>query len=235
VRERLDKQGFVVYTPFVVSIRGGRKSVRICSYIAAVVVAVGMCSYSVLADPLATDPNAMAGWKGTQNFYAYDAGLQAVLNVDVEYAVYGPGDYGGIDPSGGTEYVYAYQIFNDLAGNVPVTLLSVGINPDANPAIIGQDSTTGTPGGIPVTFAAFSGSPPTSAIWYFTSNPIGPPTELSQVLMVTSIHAPEWYMSTILSGGVSDMQELPLPTPEPATLALMALGLALVGLRRKAA
>ncbi|MDP6380363.1 MAG: PEP-CTERM sorting domain-containing protein [Phycisphaerae bacterium] len=214
-----------------------RSQARVWARGLVVVGALALFSGFSTAAALVDDTNAIAAWQGTKSFFAFDAGLHAILSVDVEYAVYGPGDYGGIDPSGGTEYVYAYQIFNDLAGNVPVTLLSVGINPDANPTIIGQDSTAGTPGGTPLTFAAFSGTPPTSAIWYFTSNPIDPPTELSQVLLVTSIHAPEWHMSTISSGGVSDMQELPSPdpyAPEPATIGLIAIGVTVVmGARRR--
>ena len=173
------------------------------------------------AAPLVSDPNAMPVWQGTQQFN--DTWGGATLQVDVEYAVYAPGNYSIIaDPSGGTEFVYAYQIFNDLAGNVPVSTFSVGLDPAANVANIGFDAGSGTtPGGTTPSSSAFNGGPPpTSAVWGF---PLDPP-KYSTVLLFTSPYGPQWAPGSLLDSGLSDKQNLPSPMPEPASLALMALG-----------
>ena len=189
---------------------------------------------SALATPIASDLNAIPAWQGTQRFQAYDAGLGATIDVDVEYAVYQAGDYedSGTDPSGGTEYVYAYQIFNDLAGDVLVSSFSVGLDSAADPDDIGSDAGSGTAGGTAPSASAFSGSPPTSAVWYFFNDTIDPPGEYSEVLIFTSPNGPQWAPATVMDSGLSDIQNLPSPIPEPATLALMGLGGAFALIRR---
>ena len=155
--------------------------------------------------------------------------------MDVEYAVYQAGDYedSGTDPSGGTEYVYAYQIFNDLAGDVLVSSFSVGLDSAADPDDIGSDAGSGTAGGTAPSASAFSGSPPTSAVWYFFNDTIDPPGEYSEVLIFTSPNGPQWAPATVMDSGLSDIQNLPSPIPEPATLALMGLGGAFALIRRR--
>ncbi len=194
-----------------------------------VVVGVGivlLVGVSAWGGPLVSDPNAMPVWQGTQQFNDTWGGV--TLQVDVEYAVYAPGNYGlsGTDPSGGAHYVYAYQVFNDLSGNVPVSSFSVGLDPTANVASIGPDAGSGTLGGTAPTASEFSGSPPTSAVWYFSLNTIdpSPANEYSTVLLFTSPYGPRWAPGSLLDGGLSDKHDLPSPTPEPATMALMALG-----------
>jgi len=204
-----------------------------------VVVGVGivfLVGVSAWGGPLVSDPNAMPAWQGTQGFY--DVGSGTTLDVDVEYAVFKPGAYGlsGTDPSGGKEYVYAYQVFNDLLGNVPVSSFSVGLDPTAKVANIGSDAGSGTLGGTAPTASAFSGTPPTSACWYFFLNTIDPPpaNEYSAVLLFTSPYGPQWAPGSLLDSGLSDRQDLPSPMPEPATMTLVGLGLAgLVARRRR--
>ncbi|MEA3367807.1 MAG: PEP-CTERM sorting domain-containing protein [Planctomycetota bacterium] len=199
--------------------------------LAAVIVA-GSGS-AALAAPLVSDPNAMSAWQGTQAFSASDVG--ATLQVDVEYAVYAPGAYGasGTDPSGGSDYVYAYQAFNDQGGTSPLSTLTVGLGTGSGAANIGSDPSSGTPGGTAPTVSAFSGAPPSSAGYYFWRNTIDPPAEYSEVLLFTSPNGPRWASAAVVDSGLSDSQPLPSPVPEPATLALLAAGAGLMGLRRR--
>ena len=194
--------------------------------VTAVLVGLGGTADAIPFIPLVSDPNAMPAWQGTRQFYDTDG--VATLQVDVEYAVYAPGNYGlsGTDPSGGTQFVYAYQAFNDLAGNAPVSTFSVGLDPTANVSNIGSDAGSGTPGGTAPSANAFSGTPPTSAVWYFFLNTIDPPptNEHSAVLLFTSPYGPKWAPASVLDSGLSDRQDLPSPLPEPATMALMAVG-----------
>ena len=196
--------------------------------VVTVMVVLLALSGTAAAAPLVSDPNAMPAWQGTQNFYVAGTGAftGATVDVDVEYAVYQPGNYegSGTDPSGGTEYVYAYQVFNDRAGNRAVSNFSVGLDPDADPDHIGSDAGSGTPGGTVPSLSAFTDVPPTSAVWYFFSNTIGPPLEYSTVLLFTSPYGPQWAPATLMDSGLGNTQNLPSPIPEPATLALMALG-----------
>ncbi|HET6441581.1 MAG TPA: PEP-CTERM sorting domain-containing protein [Phycisphaerae bacterium] len=195
-----------------------------------IVLLVGVSAWGGPAmGPLVSDPNAMPAWQGTQGFYDVSSGM--TLDVDVEYAVYAPGNYGlsGTDPSGGAHYVYAYQVFNDLAGDAPVSSFSVGLDPTANASNLGSDAGSGTmPVGTAPTTSAFSGSPATSAVWYFSSNTIDPPptNEYSTVLLFTSPYGPKWAPASLLDSGLSDRQDLPSPMPEPATAMLLLVGVA---------
>jgi len=193
--------------------------------VTAVLVGVGGTAD---ASPLVSDLNAMPAWQGTQQF-SVTSGVKK-LQVDVEYAVYAPGKYGlsGTDQSLGTQFVYAYQVFNDLLGNEPVSSFSVGLDPTANVANIGSDAGSGTLGGTAPTASAFTGSPPTSAVWYFFMNTIDPPlaNEYSTVLLFTSPYGPQWAPATVMDGGLGNTHDLPSPIPEPATMALVGLGLA---------
>jgi len=207
-----------------------------CSKVMAAVVITLLLAGSALAGPIADDPNAILAWRGTQPFYVEGTGpfIGATLDVDVEYAVYQAGDYedSGTDPSGGTEYVYAYQVFNDLTGNRPVSNFSVGLDPASGAANIRVDAGAGTLGGTAPSFAGFSGTPPTSSVWYFFNDTIDPPDGYSEVLIFTSPNGPQWAPATVMDSGLSNTQNLPSPTPEPATLGLLALGGALTFLGR---
>ncbi|MEA3368498.1 MAG: hypothetical protein U9R68_10340, partial [Planctomycetota bacterium] len=163
------------------------------------------------------DPWALAAWKGVTTFQAHRDDPDVTLDVDVEYAVFAPGDYknSGTDPSGDMEYVYAYQVFNDRAGDTPVSSFTVGLDLASDPDDIGSDSGSGTAGGTAPSFSAFSGSPPSSAVWYFFSNTIDPPNGYSEVLIFTSPNAPRWTPSSLLDSGLSDTQDLPSPGPAP--------------------
>jgi hypothetical protein len=195
-------------------------------------VLVATCSVSAFAISIALDPAAMAGWKGTANFLATDG--SDTLNVDIEYAVYNLGAYPGSDPSGGSELVYAYQIFSDTdAASVNVTNFSVGLIAGAPHDNINDDPGYGVLGGDAPTSAAFTA---TSAAWSFLSNTIDA-GEHSTVLIFTSLGIPIMDSAQVDNSGISAIALLPTPTdtliPEPSIM-LIGLGIAaLVGRRKR--
>lgn len=170
----------------------------------------------------ATFGSAIPGFSGSVNFSDSFSGF--TVDADVFYAVFAPGDYPFFDPSAGTEYVYAYEILNN---DTPVTKLTVGLDGDEPLGVIGADIS----GAVP-TASAFIGAGPTSAAWDFTAPDTLPMSEYSQVLFFTSAAAPEFDTATVAADW-SATRELPSPTPEPATLGLMVLGLAGIAARRR--
>ena len=173
------------------------------------------------------DPQAMAGWSGTQEFFNTDGDF--TIHATVQYAVYAPGQYAGVDPSGGTEYVYAYQVFNTSEPGVEeISKLSIGISLLSGAHNIQFDSSAGAPGlpgGIDPSNIRLSGS---SARWNFDDNTIfygG----YSTVLLFTSAAGPRWASGSIQDGGLADTRTMPSPSlltevPEPMTLVLLAAG-----------
>lgn len=163
---------------------------------------------------LATDPVALPGFKGSQPF------VSGTLNVNVDYAVFAPGAYPiAEDPSLGSEFVYAYQIFpHDFK---PVTFFTVGlaVSGTHNPAI---DLLHATIGGTPPTAWTIQSSSAVGA--FFTPNLLSP--AYSPVLIFTSAKIPGFGPASVGDGGLSSQQTLPTPIPEPASLAfgLLAAG-----------
>jgi len=161
----------------------------------------------------------------------YDEG-DDTLAVHVDFAVYAPGVFPEAgDPSPGNEYVYAYQILNLEASTVPVTAFSVGHEPGA---VINNDGYIQDIGSGEVEPDIYGvGSSSIQWIWALLGGEEIDPTERSSILLYTSPDGPQWDTATMLNGGVpTPVGKLPSPTPEPATIALMATGLALVGIGR---
>lgn len=208
-----------------------------------VAVALSVCTSHAA---IMSDPNAMSGWTGSKLFVSSP---EARLYVTVEYAVYAPGQFGlsysGQDPSNDSQYVYAYEIFNNDPNHprqdLPdyVRRLSVGLDGDEQPAnATWVDLTPDLPLHQDPSNASFvsSGGIITSVGWNYASdnrliydypNTGG---RASDVLFFTSPFGPEWDSATV-SGNLFDSDTLPSPLPEPATLALLGLGAAVM-LRR---
>ncbi len=193
---------------------------------------------AVRADLLPTDPNAMALWQGTQLFTKTQTipGIGTfTAKAEIDFAVYAPGQFdlsaalglpAALDPSNGTEYVYAYEVHNDPTANVPLAQFSVGItkyNVPTNSDHIGQDPST-TDGGQPPDTQRFNPVPgdPTSALWFFTSTNLIPGSS-SDILFFTSPYGPTMHTSSVL-GSVTATANLPSPAPEPGTIALAGIG-----------
>jgi len=203
-----------------------RPRVLLSAVILAIIIAPG-----ALAFPLMSDPAAMPAWQGSKTFYATD-GIHLV-DVQVEYAVYAPGAFPGDDASGGTDYVYAYEIFNDFdPDSLAISILTVGLMPGCGAHNIGwQAGPPGQVGGAAPDFASISVSA-LSARWFFITDTVNY-AEDSATLVFTSPKEPRWMSGSVTDGGVSVFESLPSPMPEPATLGLLAAG-GLLLLRRRA-
>ena len=198
---------------------------------AIVIILVALCGAAWSAT-LMTDPAAMAGFQGSKIYQATEGGR--VLEVRVEYAVYAPGNYPGNDPSNGTGYVYAYQIFNDIeAQSSGVSSFTVEIpefGDPARPTVIGYDANymdAGGTGVVPTLFAVTSDS----AAWTFLLDTIDA-TEHSKVLFFASPVGPDWGTGSVQDGGMSDFEMVPTPVPEPGVVAVLLAGLGMA-LRRR--
>jgi len=152
----------------------------------------------------------------------------SVLNVSVEYAVFAPGQYAGSDISGGSDYIYAYQIFSDSASNVAVDFFSVDVSAGSINAV-GADTTYGVLGGVnPLAFNF-----PQSAGYMFIYSALQP-GQHSSVMLFSSDYAPTMGFGTVSGGGLSGMGALPtILIPEPATMALLIPAIMALRIKRK--
>ncbi len=200
---------------------------------------------------LATDINTFVDgnsyvWSGSQEYKNTPVFPQ--LHVDVEYAVYGRAGFDLSFPTNtlpaatGTQYVYAYQIFNDLnphaggavwAGSEDyVQVFTTGLNDG--------DEEAANPGYVAGTGVAPISSIPTTASAKWTFLDMAGKTrvhygDVSAVLYYTSPHPPEWDNATVQGYNASTiLDSLPSPgqIPEPTTLLLLTLG-AVAACRRK--
>lgn len=204
-----------------------RGIIRVC----VMAVAVALAATAAQASLMHEDPAAMLAWQGTQHYQASDATY--LLDVDVDYAVYAPGAYPGADPSGGTDYVYAYEIFNTVnAGSVEAGLLLVGLQQSSGARNIGLDVSSGAPGlaGGVTPDITYIGA--TGAGWSFSVDTVDY-GEDSVTLILTSLNGPTWQYASVADGGLSAERELPSPLPEPATLLLLTSGAVLTYFTRR--
>ena len=196
------------------------------------------------AGPLASDGNAAVHGTSAPLFFSINVGTTFLISANVDYGVYAPGKFdlsfgAGADPSGGTQFVYAYQVFNTGANDVntvanPISIFTEGLGPNADAQNIeALPLIHGNYGQLPDS-ASFAGT--TSARWDYTNNPLPIAGGTSQILLFTSPHGPSLQPGSIQGGGLGASQPLPSPVPEPSTVALMGLGvffLAGVQLRKR--
>jgi hypothetical protein len=210
------------------------------SRLACVATALGiaMGAANVQAGPLPLDPNAI--WHGTSApfFSSINVGTIFEISASVQYAVYNPGKFdlsfgAGADPSNGTQYVYAYQVFNTGVNGPntvaePISIFTEGLAANANAQNIqALPIANGNFGQLP-DHAAFAGTPATSGTWDYTTHnlPLGAQT---QILLFTSPHGPIMEPGSVQGGGLGAQNPLPSPAPEPSSLMLLVMG-GLVGL-----
>jgi len=187
----------------------------------------------------------MSTWRDELTLTGPMPDLYEIMAVRVEYCVYYPGYFSnyfpGQDPTGGTEYIYAYQLFNNIdphpsvgTGYGPdyVDRFSVGLDQDES-----ADNCSYVPGTgiVPVPDVLTAGS--TQAGWTFGTTAMAwstDPAAISAVLYFSSPNSPEDDRTT-LSGWQSAGGWLPSPSsiPEPTVMTVMAVGLALGVIHRR--
>lgn len=169
-------------------------------------LAVLYCASVAWAGPLAEDPKAMEAYRGTAHFNAAN-----ILKVDLDYAVYPPGEYpndglAGTDPSHGTEYVYAYQVFN-VSSSGPLFTIGITLNSCSGTHHLGLDGLHVAVGGQDPSdlFVLFD-----SVTFDFLTPPL-PAGEFSSVVIFTSQNPPTMAMAAALGDGRSAQQIVPSP------------------------
>ena len=212
--------------------------------LSSAVAAYCLFSGVAMAGPLLTDSNSyfdgVTTWHGSTLFTDTQAG--ATLRAEVEYSVYAPGKFGtsaalgspsAADPSTGTDFVYAYEIFNDRTGLNPSTTtvsnLSLGLLTGAipfNSTRIGNDATTPELGIAP-NLSQFipSGNPKQAAKWSYTQTTLNI-GQHSDILLFTSPFGPTTRQASMQGGDGATIPSafLPTPVPEPTSLVVALIG-----------
>jgi hypothetical protein len=159
------------------------------------------------------------------------------FEVTVEYAVFAPGsDFGDFlaaaDPTGGTEWVYAFQVRldGDNFGAGQESLLT-GFDLGAAVNLIGSVAGTGDE----ATSAAFFNATSAQWDWPASTLTVG---ETSDVLYYTSPFAPKRDMVTVKAGffadaGQSSTDGFASPVPEPVSILLIGTAGMLFLVRRR--
>jgi uncharacterized protein (TIGR03382 family) len=215
------------------------KSTLTASRIGMMALALGLVSIgpsTVKADftnrVLLLAPGSLGGaFQSTQNFLS-TVGTQT-LDINVDYAVWGPGQFpgnyvpfAGFTPLVPSDYVYAFQVYDNGPGNGQSTrqFSQLGINSiGGTVSSLGKDPTF-DPSGVDVdtNFAFLS---PQGASYQFLVPAIGI-NQFSVVLLLSSPQAPNFAQASVFDSGLSAHGNLPMPTPAPGTIPLMALGAA---------
>jgi hypothetical protein len=196
---------------------------------------------------LANDSNALSGWHGYVSLSS--AQNSRLLSATVDYAVYAPGTFDlsfpGGDPSNNTAYVYAYEFFDSAKPTSTESILqfSVGLHGGGSVANQGYLTPPIGPVGQPSEPTGVINS--TAAVWSYdglNGSTIVQPGQNSEILLFTSAFAPRWDSTAMLAShslgaqtpgkGIVPAQGngVPSPTPEPASMFLLAMAASLFGL-----
>lgn len=190
------------------------------------------------------DSNALNGWHGTLQWTGTSNPEYPPLKylyANIDYAVYAPGEFvktftGWTDPSGGTQYVYAYQLFNDAhtppSDDAAIKTFTVGIHSGEQIAGVyyGTIDDTGTATDKTPTSWVWSGTPTAASIVGTFSSPSTRITvgSRSVFLYFTSAYGPTWDHTNMIGypyacTDQSNQFYLPAPVPEPGMLSILAV------------
>lgn len=201
----------------------------VAAFVLLLVVSVPTVARAELMDHFS---QAMSGWASS---LALSGG--GVPTVSVEYAVFAPGTFnaafGSGDPSGGLQYVYAYQLLVDATSPVPTSKFTVGLDPGASASGIGELNDSGATG-IGVAASSYNittGPTDNSAVWNY--NPRIAANGKSKLLLFASPYEPKWLTCTVKGSAYAETgYYVPSPMPEPGTLlSLIVAGIALIFVR----
>lgn len=207
----------------------------------AAAVCVALSALRAEGGPLPTDPHAMGGVnQGQAVFPTVTIAGTFSISAEVDFAVYAPGKFNlsfpGQDPSGGAQWVYAYEVDNTALGPGPsaIQFFSVGILPvNGGPPAAAAANIENLPL-VPGTAPGGSSFSSTSAVWDFTANNLALNAN-TDILLFTSPHPPTMQAASVQGGGLGTSHNLPSPIPEPSTFVSLGAGafVALVLLGRK--
>ena len=205
-----------------------------------VAIIVSLFAATAQAGPLYTDSVGVPGFQNYADFFNQQtiSATTYTLSARIEFNVYAPGTFSTsaalgnpTDPSGGADYIYAYEVINNGPTLNPVNLstFTVGLFPGAIPpnSYIGDDPSSPALGVAPNTTPHFSGL--TSAAWTFAPAGGGvlSPTKNSDILFFASPQPPSWNNGGLIGGHTTlDTHLVPSPVPEPSSVILMVMGVA---------
>ncbi len=140
------------------------RNVRLMQGLAVVVASVAILALagSVQAGLIAGGVDAMPGYFGERTF-EYSA-AEYTLDATVDFAVYATDQYPGTDPSAGSDYVYAYQVFVDPSSTVGTGYFSVGLASGSGAHHPGDDTSAARPAIPAVRPMTWPGSDPRALI-----------------------------------------------------------------------
>jgi hypothetical protein len=192
-------------------------------YLSVILAAISMAAGlpSVANATLTDDSSAVI--HGTQNFSRTD---DPKFFAHIDFAVYTSSTYPGSLSFPADKYIYCYQLFNDTTSTTSVSSLTINVDTGLIDYSQYKDTASGSgaAGGKTPQSAPFDG---TDFISYNFGRNAFSKNNYSAVLLFTSDF--NWTMGT---GVVKDSLDaanssftvnIPIPTPEPATVLLMAL------------
>jgi hypothetical protein len=195
---------------------------------------VVLCLLAVSSVWAGIDPTYLPSsthYQGRNSFYVND-GNGSILQGHLEFAVYDTQEQTISGYDGDARYIYAYQIFSYSSSTAALTYFSLaGFDTSlVSSTVLGSDDSLGgaVSGGVSPTSNGFQESD-TKAVWEFSDGKLVK-LERSWFLLLYSDHD---YKTGSYQVKATFNDDVPTPTtPEPATVALLAVG-SILSMRRK--